>query len=104
MSTLDFTSDRYLALLLVNNGKICRIDGTLRHVENRSIDLGVYAALLVLAKEGYVLGQPGRRLDECQAIRLSVSGSSLLTQFHRQLANSAGREVPCHRRSAVEVR
>lgn len=83
MSTFDFTSDRYLALLLVNNGKICRIDGTLRHVENRSIDLGVYAALLVLVKEGYVIDQPGRTSDEWQAIRLSASGLQLLTRFHQ---------------------
>lgn len=92
MSAFDFTEDRYVALLLVSSGKICRIDGTLSHVERRGIDLGVFAALLVLVKEGYVIGQPEHVLNGCQEIRLSTTGSQLLTKFHQDwLARRGGK-------------
>ncbi|MBC6450907.1 hypothetical protein [Actinokineospora xionganensis] len=91
----DYTPDRHTALHLVNTGQIVATEAILRRPDGRDLDPGVFAALMRLARAGYVearlpqTGNPAAVRD--WPARLTVAGIQMLTRFARPTAGSRSR-------------
>jgi hypothetical protein len=103
MDRLAYTVDRFLALLLVNDERLCLVDGSLRLREDRIIEPAVFAALLVLYNAGYITEKEPQpeSLDSRQTMRLTSRGLQLLIRYHKELAERRSRVSDARRPRAV---
>jgi hypothetical protein len=82
-----YTPDRHTALHLVNTGQIVATEAILRRPDGHDLDPGVFAALMRLARAGYVearlpqAGNPAAVRD--WPARLTVAGMQMLTRFRQ---------------------
>lgn len=84
--SIEYTHDRFVALLLVSGGRITAVNSILRRTDGGELDASVFAALVALEARGCI-ERPAARGSEPfkpRPVRLTEAGIRLLTRFRRE--------------------
>lgn len=85
--SVEYTNDRFVALLLVNGGRISAVNSILARSDGDDLDAGVFAALVALETRGCIerpVAPRGSEPFKHWPVRLTEAGTRLLTRFRRE--------------------